>query len=97
MNQNVIFDLIIFGDDFVDFEIHELDMDGNDVNLQKIECEKNTAVYISIFVPSSWYRQRIKKFDGKSVRVIFIVDDSLQEINPKICSQRVKQKKKHPT
>ena len=24
----------------------------------------------------------------------FIVDDSLQEINPKICSQRVKQKRK---
>ena len=87
-----IFDLIIFGDDFVDFEIHELDMEGNDVNLQKIECEKNTAI-IFPFVPSSWYRQRIKKFDGKSVRVSFIVDDSLQEINPKICSQRVKQKR----
>lgn len=88
-----IFDLIIFADDFVDFEICELGMDGNDVNLQKIECEKNTAI-IFPFVPSSWNRQRIKKFDGKSIRVSFIVDDSLQEINPKICNQRVKQKGK---
>ena len=88
-----IFDLIIFGDDYVDFEICELDMEGKDVNLQKIECEKNTAI-IFPFVPSSWNRQRIKKFDGKSVRVSFIVDDSLQEINPKICYQRVKQKGK---
>jgi hypothetical protein len=86
-----IFDLIIFGDDAVDFEIHELDMKGNDVNLQKIECEKNTAILFP-FVPSSWHRQRIKEFDGKSVRISFIVDDSLQEINPKICSQRVQQK-----
>lgn len=88
-----IFDLIIFGDDSVDFEVCELDMDGNDVNLHKIECEKNTAI-IFPFVPSSWNRQKIKKFDGKSIRVSFIVDDSLQEINPKICNQRVKQKGK---
>ena len=63
---NVLFDLIIFCDDFVNFEICELDMEGNGVNLQKIQCEKNTSI-IFPFVPSSWHRQRIKKFDGKSV------------------------------
>ena len=45
-----IFDLIIFGDDFVDFEIHELDMEGNDVSLQKIECEKILLLYFHLFL-----------------------------------------------
>ena len=66
------------------------------INLKKIECEKNTAVlYFHLFLHLGSTEN--KKFDGKSVRVIFIVDDSLQEINPKICNQRVKQKKNQPT
>ena len=44
---NVLFDLIIFCDDFVNFEICEFDVDGNDQNLKVIECEKNTAVLFS--------------------------------------------------
>ena len=88
---NVLFDLIIFCDDFVNFEICEFDVDGNDQNLKVVECEKNTAVLFP-FVPSSWSRKRIKEFNGKSITISFIVDNDLQEIDPTFCKQRVKSK-----
>ena len=41
---NVLFDLIIFCDDFVNFEICEFDVDGNDQNLKVVECASSNKL-----------------------------------------------------